>query len=92
MKSLPLRSQRFGIEPELTARLAQTGARIWEVPISYAGRTYAEGKKIGWKDGAAALWHIVRAKLTGPRAKPYSAALGSGADAERELVGDNSKP
>jgi glycosyltransferase involved in cell wall biosynthesis len=43
MKSLPLRSQRFGIEPELTARLAQTGARIYEVPISYDGRTYAEG-------------------------------------------------
>jgi len=55
MKSLPLVSDRFGIEVELTARLARSGARIWEVPISYSGRTYAEGKKIGWKDGVAAL-------------------------------------
>jgi glycosyltransferase involved in cell wall biosynthesis len=71
MKSLPLRSQRFGIEPELTARLAQAGARIYEVPISYSGRTYAEGKKINWKDGAAAIWHILRANLLPPRAKPF---------------------
>jgi len=60
MKSLALTSDRFGFEPELTARLAQAGARIWEVPISYSGRTYAEGKKITWRDGAAAVWHIVR--------------------------------
>jgi glycosyltransferase involved in cell wall biosynthesis len=59
-KRLPLVSDRFGIEVELTARLAQAGARIWEVPISYNGRTYAEGKKIDWRDGVAALWHIVR--------------------------------
>ncbi len=60
LKSLPLVSNRFGIEPELTARLAAAGARIWEVPISYSGRTYAEGKKISWRDGLAALWHIIR--------------------------------
>src|SRR5687767_6749760 len=60
MKSLVLTSDRFGFEPELTARLAQSGARIWEVPISYSGRTYAQGKKITWRDGAAAVWHIVR--------------------------------
>ncbi len=59
LKSLVLTSDRFGFEPELTARLAQAKARIWEVGISYAGRTYAEGKKIGWKDGLAAVWHIV---------------------------------
>jgi glycosyltransferase involved in cell wall biosynthesis len=63
MKSLPLVSDRFGIEVELTARLAKSGARIWEVPISYSGRTYAEGKKIGWRDGVAALWHILRFNL-----------------------------
>ena len=63
MKSLVLTSDRFGFEPELTARLAQAGARVWEVPISYSGRTYAEGKKIGWRDGAAALVHIVRFNL-----------------------------
>ncbi len=63
MKALPLESNRFGIEPELTARLAQAGARIWEVPITYSVRTYAEGKKIDWKDGIAAFWHIVRFNL-----------------------------
>lgn len=62
-QSLPLVSNRFGIEIELTARLAQAGARIWEIPISYSGRTYAEGKKIGWRDGLAALWHIIRFNL-----------------------------
>lgn len=71
MKSLPLRSDRFGIEPELTARLAQAGARIYEVPISYHGRTYAEGKKIGWKDGIAAFWHIFRANVLPPKAPKY---------------------
>ena len=59
LKALPLRSNRFGIEPEMTALLSQAGARIWEVPISYNGRTYAEGKKINWRDGVAALWHII---------------------------------
>jgi len=55
-----LTADRFGFEPEITARLARSGARIFEVPISYSGRTYAEGKKIGWKDAIAALWHITR--------------------------------
>jgi glycosyltransferase involved in cell wall biosynthesis len=71
MKSLVLTSERFGFEPEVTARLAQAGARIWEMPISYAGRTYAEGKKIGWRDGAAAVFHILRFNLFRP---PQSAA------------------
>jgi hypothetical protein len=67
LRSLTLTSERFGFEPELVARLAQAGARIYEMQISYAGRTYAEGKKIGWKDGVAALWHIVRFNLLRPR-------------------------
>ena len=67
MKSLVMTSDRFGFEPEVTARLAQAGARIWEVPVSYSGRTYAEGKKIGWKDGVAAFFHIVRYNLFPPR-------------------------
>jgi glycosyltransferase involved in cell wall biosynthesis len=66
MKSLVFTSDRFGFEPEITARLAQAKARIWEVSISYSGRTYAEGKKIGWKDGVAALFHIVRFNLFPP--------------------------
>jgi len=67
MKRLPLTSDRFGFEPEITARLAQAKARIYEMPISYSGRTYAEGKKINWRDGVAALWHILRFNLLPPR-------------------------
>jgi hypothetical protein len=63
-RGLHLTSNRFGFEPEVTARLAQTKARIYEVPISYSGRTYAEGKKIGWKDGVAAIGHIIRYNFT----------------------------
>ena len=55
-----LTADRFGFEPEVTARLAQAKARIFEVQISYSGRTYAEGKKINWRDGVAAFWHITR--------------------------------
>jgi glycosyltransferase involved in cell wall biosynthesis len=66
MKGLVLTSNRFGFEPEITARLAQSGARVWEISISYAGRTYAEGKKIGWRDGVAALWHIVHFNVFPP--------------------------
>ncbi len=63
LRGMELRSNRFGIEPELTARVAKTRARIYEVPISYHGRTYAEGKKIGWKDGFSAIWAILRFNL-----------------------------
>jgi len=59
VKSIPLRRERFGFEPELTIKLAQRGAALYEVPISYRGRTYAEGKKIGLKDALEALWVIV---------------------------------
>ncbi|MDX2119775.1 MAG: glycosyltransferase family 2 protein [Gemmatimonadota bacterium] len=67
MKQLIFTTDRFGFEPEITARLSQARVRIWEIPISYAGRTYADGKKIGWKDGVAALWHIVRFNLLPPK-------------------------
>jgi glycosyltransferase involved in cell wall biosynthesis len=66
-RALVLTSDRFGFEPEITARLAQARVRIYEVPISYSGRTYAEGKKINWKDGVAAFWHIVRFNLFPPK-------------------------
>lgn len=71
-KSLPLVSERFGIEPELIARLSQARAGIYEVPIGYSGGTYADGRKIGWRDGIAACWHIVRFNLLPPRAALYS--------------------
>ena len=67
LKKLPLSSDRFGFEVEITARLAQARARIWEIPISYSGRTYAEGKKITWRDGLAALVHIIRYNVFVPR-------------------------
>lgn len=63
IQSIPLEEDRFGFEPEITAKLAKAGARIYEVGISYHGRTYAEGKKIGAKDGFRALWCIVKFKL-----------------------------
>ena len=81
MKSLVLQSDRFGFEPEITARLAQARARVWEVPISYAGRTYAEGKKIGWRDGLAALWHITRFNLRPKAPRPAFAAPDAREDA-----------
>lgn len=58
-----LKSDRFGIEVELTARVAKANLSVYEVGISYHGRTYDEGKKINWKDGLAALWHILRFNL-----------------------------
>lgn len=86
MQSLVLTSDRFGFEPEITARLAQARARIWEIGISYSGRTYAEGKKIGWRDGLAAIWHILYFNLFPPgrpsparqsRALPLPASAGA---------------
>lgn len=63
-KVLPtLKSNRFGFEPEFTAKIAKAKFRIFEIGISYYGRTYCEGKKINWKDGLAAFWHIIRFNL-----------------------------
>jgi len=64
LKSLPLRSNRFGIEPEITAKLFKRGARVYEVPITYEGRDYAEGKKITWRDGFPALWTLIKYRFT----------------------------
>lgn len=63
LKSLNLRENRFGFEPEVTAKLARTRCRIYEVGISYNGRTYSEGKKVNWKDGFHAIYAIVRYNL-----------------------------
>ena len=60
LKSIPLRSKRFGMEPEITAKIAKRGFRVYEVPIAYHGRTYLEGKKITWRDGLKALWVILK--------------------------------
>jgi hypothetical protein len=60
VRRLRLSAERFGIEPELTIKVARLGVRVYEVPIRYHGRTYGEGKKITWRDGVAALYHIAR--------------------------------
>ncbi len=75
LKSIPIRSDRFGFEPEITMKSAKRKLRIYEVPISYHGRTYEEGKKIGWKDGIKALLVILRFWLIDDL---YSAPYGRG--------------
>ena len=60
LKNIDIKSKRFGFEPEITAKLAKLKCRIYEVPISYSGRDYSEGKKINWKDGIAAFFWIIR--------------------------------
>ena len=59
----PRKSDRFSFETEVTVKLAKIGARIYEVPIEYHGRTYAEGKKISWKDGVVAVYHLIRYRM-----------------------------
>ncbi len=67
-KRLDLQSQRFGVEPEITCKISRLRARVYEVPISYHGRTYAEGKKIGLKDAVQAVWTLLRYARWSPRA------------------------
>ena len=64
IQSLELTEDRFGIEPEITAKLFKRGARVYEVPITYEGRDYAEGKKITWKDGFPALWTLFKYRFS----------------------------
>jgi glycosyltransferase involved in cell wall biosynthesis len=62
--SITLKCDRFGFEPEITSKIARKNFRVFEVPISYSGRDYSEGKKITWKDGVAALWFIIRFRFS----------------------------
>ena len=78
-----LQEPRFGFEPEVTAKVARLGVRIYETPVNYAGRTYAEGKKINWKDGFSALRCILRYNLL-PYARPSEAPVHAPATAERQ--------
>ncbi|HKD02532.1 MAG TPA: glycosyltransferase family 2 protein [Terriglobales bacterium] len=80
IQSIPIAEDRFGFEPEITVKVAKRRLRIYEVGISYWGRTYEEGKKIGWKDGARALWCLLKYTITEP------AASLAGADAAREAI------
>jgi len=70
IQAIPIEEQRFGFEPEVTVKLAKRRLRIYEVGISYWGRTYEEGKKIGWKDGARAIWCLLKYSIKESGAKP----------------------
>jgi hypothetical protein len=73
LRAMRLRARRFELEIEITAYIAKTSARIHELPISYHPRTRAAGKKIGWRDGVAALWYLVRFNLLTPRSAAFRA-------------------
>ncbi len=70
LQSIPIEEDRFGFEPEITVKIAKRHLRVYEVGISYWGRTYEEGKKIGWKDGVRALWCLLKYTLKEPRLSP----------------------
>ena len=72
IQSIPLEENRFGFEPEVTVKIAKRNLRVYEVGISYWGRTYAEGKKIGWKDGVRALWCLIKYAVKEPQTKALS--------------------
>src|SRR3954468_274272 len=69
IQSIPIEENRFGFEPEITVKIARRNLRVYEVGISYWGRTYAEGKKIGWKDGVRALWCLLKYAVKEPQIK-----------------------
>jgi glycosyltransferase involved in cell wall biosynthesis len=77
IQSIPIEEDRFGFEPEVTVKVAKRRLRVYEVGISYSGRTYAEGKKIGWKDGFRALWCLVKYSLKEPGLSPKPLVAGS---------------
>jgi glycosyltransferase involved in cell wall biosynthesis len=75
IQSIPLEENRFGFEPEVTVKIAKRRLRVYEVGISYSGRTYEEGKKIGWRDGVQAFWCMLKYSLKEPRVKPGTAMV-----------------
>jgi len=85
IQSVHLESKRFGFEPEITAKLARMKVRIYEVPISYHGRSYQEGKKITWRDGVSAFWHILRYSLFSTAAKTPGARSLEGMERARNF-------
>lgn len=87
IQSIPIEEDRFGFEPEITVKIAKRQLRIYEVGISYWGRTYEEGKKIGWKDGMRALWCLLKYSIRERRAKERSSAT-----IEHALTDQSRKP
>jgi glycosyltransferase involved in cell wall biosynthesis len=90
IRSIEIEEPRFGFEPEITAKVARGGWRIYEAGISYSGRTYAEGKKIGWRDGARALWCIVKYNLRPAAFEPK--ARGRNTFATDDVAGEGAAP
>jgi len=77
IQSIPIEEDRFGFEPEITVKIAKRNLRVYEVGISYWGRTYAEGKKIGWKDGFRALWCLAKYGWKEPQKAESAGRLGA---------------
>src|SRR6202162_3609818 len=75
IQAIPIQENRFGFEPEITVKVAKRRLRIYEVGIGYWGRTYEEGKKIGWKDGFSALWCLLKYSITEPTSAPQNSAV-----------------
>ncbi|HUA14970.1 MAG TPA: glycosyltransferase family 2 protein [Verrucomicrobiae bacterium] len=90
IQSIPIEENRFGFEPEITVKVAKRHLRIYEVGISYWGRTYEEGKKIGWKDGLRALWCLVKYTISEPVTEPSSERQGQSALGPGTASGDAS--
>lgn len=86
IQSIKLEQNRFGFEPEVTVKIARMKLRIYEVGISYYGRTYEEGKKIGWKDGVKALWCIVKYSIKTPRSTYQPSQDSSSQSATSEVL------
>jgi hypothetical protein len=78
IQTIPLEENRFGFEPEITVKIAKRRLRVYEVGISYWGRTYEEGKKIGWKDGLRALWCLCKYSLQERRSNVSATSAESG--------------
>ena len=86
LQAIPLEEDRFGFEPEITVKIAKRRLRVYEVGISYWGRTYEEGKKIGWKDGFRALWCLLKYSLKEPVQHVASVQQPASAATEREKI------
>src|SRR5262252_3947709 len=92
IQGIHLEEDRFGFEPEITVKVAKRRLRVYEVGISYSGRTYEEGKKIGWKDGVRALWCIMKYSLKEPRVRPGYAVGSLAAPTEQRASALETRP
>src|SRR6266566_3088419 len=92
IQSIPIEENRFGFEPEITVKVAKRKLRIYEVGISYWGRTYEEGKKIGWKDGVQALWCLLKYSIKEPAKAPESALQSAQVERNQKLATTETTP